>query len=641
MAMTRAAGHQMFPSLVYGAGFVAVYAGQRIVDAGRASTVATAAGALLVALAVALRGVQLARPGAQGRGALRSLLVLYALGLAALLLYFLGSNVFFRLTGTTFEQRFPRGSGVAAALWPALLVASTLPVLFVELSLAAMKRAPTLDDGRVRAAMLSGLGTSFALVLCFAACYVAAERDVKLDLSYFRTAKAGDASKKLVRALDKPVHVHVFFPPANEVREEVESYFSDLTRESRRLVVEHYDHALAPAKAKELGVSGNGIIVIGRDAVREQIALPLKLESARSQLRVLDQEVHKRIMGVSRPDRIAYFTQGHDERTFDPAGDTDKRATLRKIKAMMTDLSFEPRDLGLAQGLAADVPADAAIVLIIGPKKAFLKEETASLLRYLDRKGRILVALDPDAGVAMDDLLAPLSLKFNPVTLANDRLFVRKGFGQADRANIATNAYSSHASVSTIGRFRAHVGFFGAGHLEKNEKGAVGIVNVDFSIHADSNTWADKNGNFEHDVATEPRMAYELAAAVSKRNASAIAVEDEARAVVIADSDAIADELLEGSRGNAYLAWDAVRWLGGEEALAGAVNTEEDTPVTHTRKQDLAWFYSSIFAAPALVLGIGFAMTRRRRPKKKPPVQVAQTPTPPPPSPEAPAEAAP
>jgi hypothetical protein len=63
----------------------------------------------------------------------------------------------------------------------------------------------------------------------------------------------------------------------------------------------------------------------------------------------------------------------------------------------------------------------------------------------------------------------------------------------------------------------------------------------------------------------------------------------------------------------APIALDAVRWLGGEERISGAIGNEEDVPVTHTRKQDLVWFYSSILLAPAAVLALGFLMTRRRR----------------------------
>jgi gliding motility-associatede transport system auxiliary component len=619
MKAETGSGHRVLPSVLFGAGLVAVYLGERMLEVGKSSAVVTVIGVLLAMAGFALRLADARTGRTQARPAELWLAWLEGLGLLALALYFLNSNLTFQVTGHTFEQRFPRVSGVVSSLWPALLFCTALPILFGELSLASMKRAPVLDLLRVRDAILSALGIGFALVLCFSVAYVASERDHKADLSYFRTARAGEATKKLVRALDKPVRIYIFFPPANEVREEVESYFGDLTRESRQLIVEQYDYALHPAKARELNVSANGVVVVARDAVKEQIPVPLVLESARSQLRILDQEVHKRILGVSRPSRVAYFTQGHEERTFDPIGE-DTRPTVRALKDLITDQGYQVKDLGMAQGLGTDVPADAGLVLIIGPRKPFLKEETAALLRYIDRKGRLFIALDPEnPEVTLDELLAPLSLKFNPVTLANDRLFLQRTYQHADRINIATGSYSSHASVSTIGRFgmRAPLILFGAGYLTKNEKGAVGIVNVDFTVHSDTGTWPDANGNFEHDAAKEVRAGYELAAAVNKRNASALAPEDEARAVVLTDSDGLSDVLLGRSVGNTYFVRDAVRWLGGEESITGTITTEEDVPVAHTRDQDRAWFYISTLAAPALVLAIGFVVTRRRRPARK------------------------
>jgi hypothetical protein len=621
MSAETDSGHRIYPSVLYAVGLAAIYLGERILEVGKASSVMTILGVLLVLGGFGGRifEVQRARPGT--RPAERWLAVLAALGMAAVLLYFLNSNLTFRLTGRTFEQGYPRLSAMVTALWPPLLLAGVLPTLFAELSLATMKRAPVVDLGRLRGAIMSALGIGFALVFCFAISYVASERDIKADLSYFRTARAGEATKKLVRALDKPVRVALFFPPANEVREEVESYFADLTKESKQLIVEQYDHALHPAKARELGVSGNGVIVVSRDALREQVAVPLQLESARSNLRVLDQEIHKRIIGVSRPDRKVYFTQGHDERSFEATGETDQRATVRSLKELLTDQGYEPKDLGMSTGLGTDVPADAAMVLIIGPRKPFLKEETASLLRYLDKKGRFLIALDPDAGLTMEELLGPLSLKYVPVTLANDKFYLNRTYQHADRVNIATGSYSSHSSVSTIGRFgvRAPSVFIGAGHLEKPAKAPPGLINVDFTVHADGATWQDLNGDFEQDPTKETRAAYELVAAVTKRNASALAPEDEARAVVMADSDAVSDTLIGRSVGNTYLVRDAVRWLGGEESITGTITTEEDVPVAHTRKQDLIWFYGSIFVAPLVVLGAGYAMSRSRRVRRRSP----------------------
>jgi len=48
-------------------------------------------------------------------------------------------------------------------------------------------------------------------VFCFSAAYVTAERNLKVDLAYFRSARAGSATKKLVAALDQPVQVYLFF----------------------------------------------------------------------------------------------------------------------------------------------------------------------------------------------------------------------------------------------------------------------------------------------------------------------------------------------------------------------------------------------------------------------------------------------
>ncbi len=603
------------PSLFYGGGMLLIFVGQRILEVGLLAHLASIVGALAVTggLAWRLRRAR-TRPPAE-RPAERSLATLYALGTAALILYFLNSDLLALVGGKTLEQRLPRVAGIITALWPALWLAATLPVVLVELALGSMGRAPLLDQGRTRAAMLSGLGVAFALTFCFATNYVASERDVKIDLSYFRSAKAGDSTKKIVRALDKPVQIYLFFPPANEVREEVDSYFSDLTRESKLLVIEHLDHALAPAKAKTLNVSGNGIIVVARDNLKEQIPMPLALESARSALKTLDQEVNKRLLGVTRKAKVAYLTTGHGERSASTVGETDRRSTIGNLRRLLVDQGFEVKDLGLAQGLGTDVPEGATAVLIVGPAKPFLPEEETALSRYLERKGRVLIAIDPDNGALLTSVLAGVGLKFQPITLAHDRAYWPRANLKADRINIATAAFSSHASISTLQQLgaRAPIVMLGAGYLEKNDKPTVGLVSSYFTVHADPGTWNDINGNLDHDAKDETRHPYELAAAATWRNASAIGVEEEGRLVAFADSDFLSDVLLDNYAGPSYLALDAVRWLAGEEQIAGTISNEEDIPIAHTRKQELVWFYLSIVVGPGMVIAIGFAMTRRRR----------------------------
>jgi hypothetical protein len=611
-----------WPSLAYATGLLLIYVGERLIAAGRASALLTVAGVAAVLGAAAWRGLGARKASAGVRSTARMLLLLYGLGALALLLHFAGSDFGARLFGRPLDLRMPRLAGALAVLWPALVLAGTLPVLLIELSLAGMAHAPVLDARRVRAAMLSGLGTALAIVFCFSVAYVTAERNLKVDLAYFRSARAGTATKKLVAALDQPVQVYLFYPPANDVGEELASYFADLTRESSQLTVTRLDQAVEPARAHELGVSGNGVIVVARDKRREQIAVPVKLESARSKLRVLDQEVHKRLVTVSRGTRVAYFVQGHEERTFDPIGETDRRTTVRLLRDLLSELGFQAKELGLAQGLGHEVPSDAGLVLMLGPRRPIMPAETESLLRYFDRKGRLLLALDPESGDTATALLDRLSLRFNTTTLANDQIFWARTRQKADRIGIATGSYSTHASVATLSQFglRMPLVLLGAGSLTRPEKPAPDAPSVTFAIHAEPNTWNDLDGNFEFDAGKEARKAYELAAAVSKGSTP----EEEGRAFVLADSDALADELIV-NRANGLLAVNLVRWLAGDERLAGTINNEEDVPVRHTRKQDVAWFYASVFAAPALVLGIGFTVRRRAsRRKAAPPAPTSE-----------------
>ncbi len=68
---------------------------------------------------------------------------------------------------------------------------------------------------------------------------------------------------------------------------------------------------------------------------------------------------------------------------------------------------------------------------------------------------------------------------------------------------------------------------------------------------------------------------------------------------------------------NQLLALDVSHWLMGDEAYTGLTSTEVDLPISHTRKQDVVWFYGTIFLGPALVIAAGFAVTRRGRRRGK------------------------
>jgi hypothetical protein len=612
-------------SVVFFAGMLLAFIGERIIGAGTARWL-TAAGVALVVAAIAVRGLRAQKAAADRRGIERLLLGLYALGLVSIVVYFFQSDLSSSLLGKPLERDWPKLATVLAALWPALWLFSALPTATAEASYAAVARAPKLELGRIRDAAWSGIGLAGAIVFAFSIAYVGSARDKKADLSYFRTAKPGESTRKIVRTMDQPIQVSLFFPPSNEVRSEVADYFDDLGKESKLLEVQSYDRDVDVQKAKQLGVSGNGSIIIARGTHKEQMAIGLELEAARSQLRNLDKNVQQRLLKVARPARNVYFVVGHGERGFDPTGETDKRATIRDFRSLVQEQGYNVRTLGAAEGLAADVPEDASLAVVIGPQKALAPEEAAALVRYFERGGRLFIAADAETGLDLHALLGPLGLKFVPTTLCSDLAFARKTNQLSDRQNIVTGTFSSHPSVTTLGRYggRAPLILVGAGYLEEQKDKPKQNI-IDATVRSHPSTWADANNNFTFDPPGEARKSWELAAAITRKGVEPTPAKDtkakdakanEGRAVVLVDSDLVSDGVV-GAHGNPLFVVDSMRWLVGDESIAGEINSEDDVPIVHTKKQDSIWFYGSSFLAPALVLGLGLLVTRRRSRKEK------------------------
>lgn len=597
----------------FAAGLALVFVGERLLGAGTARAVCTTVGLILALGVFVLRLGRATAEEDDARAAVeRSFAGLQALGLLAVLAYFLQSDLLPRLGGPDLSLVAPRLAVAFRALSALLALLSLLPLGLGELAFAPMARASAVEGNRVRDAVLSGLGMSAVLVSALALGWAADARDAKVDLSYFRTTRPSAATRALVRGLGEPVSLTLFFPPGNDVGAAVFDYARDLQKENPRLEVRQYDQAVDLARARELGVGANGAVVVSR-GTRKELYLPgLEMDQARGELRALDAEISKRLALVSRPRQILYFTAGHGERVEVNPDVLDPRGTVRIFRELLRAQNDELRPLGPAEGLASEVPKDAAAVLVIGPTAPFLPEEVQALTRYVRGGGRMLAALDPEVGETFDALLQPLGVRFVPTLLANDRVYIPRSHQASDRAILVTASYSFHPSMATLARLgiSAPMLFITTGSLEALKQKPAD-VSVDFTVLALPDTFRDIQGNFTFEPRAGKRRAWELAAAVSLQRKPG----PDGRAVVVADADVLTDVVMEGNLGNRTFALDGVRWLLGEDAI-GAPASELDTPMQHTRDQDVLWFYVTIFLVPALALAAGFGINRWRRARR-------------------------
>jgi hypothetical protein len=222
-----------------------------------------------------------------------------------------------------------------------------------------------------------------------------------------------------------------------------------------------------------------------------------------------------------------------------------------------------------------------------------------------------------------------VGLTILPDVLANETNHIRVRSNDSDRTRLQTSSFSSHASVSTLSRNapRAAVVVMGSGGLDKPQSVQ---GKVDFTVRSPGSTFNDGNKNFKLDKDSEKSQTYNLAAAVTRPIASGAEPPKpdpkekdqdkdknkkpeakEMRAFVTADVDTFSDLVMSNVIGNQVLFVDAMRWLVGEESWSGQTNTEEDVRIEHTKQQDLAWFYSTIFGVPGLVLAAGLFFRRR------------------------------
>ncbi|MFZ5891352.1 MAG: Gldg family protein [Myxococcota bacterium] len=662
---------------LYLGGLVTIYFGERVLSGlPKGAGFFSLLGVLATLAATVLRFSPRFRSGGERRNIESLLALLSVVGLVGVLVYFATSEFGVSKLGLdrlATETR-ARVEEFARVAWISLIAVSTLPMIFAETALLPMQKAERPESRRVRSAATSGLVLALAAIYCSLFVYAASGVDLKVDYSYFKTSKPSDSTRKMVQTLSgDPIRVVAFFPEVNEVRREVSGYLKDLASGAPKLKVELRDRLLAPKLAQELRATQDGVVILSRGGVNHTLNIGTDLEQARAKLKTLDRDFQEQLVKIANSKRTVYVTVGHGELGDAGRGTSPAERGFQIAKTLLQQQNYSVKDLGMAQGLANDVPEDADAVLVLGPTIAFSPEEVASLKRYLERGGHLFVALDPDALTGMaelaeapvtnpaaeaagekkppaaaegaakpataeapakpvssvnHDLAALVGLRFSPGVLANEKQHVRLRHNNSDRIRLVTNSFSSHASVSTLSRnsTRFVVVAFGAGSLDK----APGSQErVDFTLRSLPGTFADENKNFSQDQPVEKAAVFNLAAAYAKPLANTpepAKVDDkdkkdkdkkpepkETRVFAVSDSDAFSDFVMTEVVGNRILLVDAVRWLAGESSVQGLPNTEEDVRIEHTKQADLGWFYATIFGAPSLVLGAGVLISRRSR----------------------------
>ena len=643
MAMRTAS--PWWASLVFGVGLLFILFGERLFGhLPGVRLVMTLLGVLACLAITGVRAFTTTKTSGARRNVERALLLCQGGVLLALVLYAFTTKwgmAHFTLT----EKGAAKFSTVLTVLWAVVMLSSMVPMFMIEMSLGIPLRTAFdlksgTDEGveyrRVREIGWSGLTVAFAAALLMTTCQVASQRNHQKDVSYFKTSAPGDSSKRIVAASQDPIKVLLFFPDPNEVKDQVRDYFEQLGH----VTIEEHDRFRDAELAGKYKVNKDGVIVLvkgtGDKEKSQTIEVDTDITKARKgagKLRNFDREVNQVLMKLAREKRKAYVMTGHGEIT-DPdsvppelKGRVPERRTS-VFKKRLSELNYEVKDLGLID-LAKDVPDDATIVVMLAPSVPLQPAEWAALSRYLDKGGRLMLALDPKGDPSLGELGGKLGLKYNPASVTDDQAFLPQRGSLADRRFAITTQFSAHASTTSLSRsVDKGLVLIDSGAFEDAPfEGSAAQPKKTVTIRSMETSWLDTNDNFGFDGASEKRQRWNVAEAVEgpKLKDAEGKDRDGYRVALFADADLFSDALIQNMGRAAIvivsgpLLDDTVKWLGGEEVFAGDVVSEDDKPIQHTKSQDAVWFMLTLIGAPLLVLTLGLVGTwaRRRKSGKK------------------------
>ena len=105
------------------------------------------------------------------------------------------------------------------------------------------------------------------------------------------------------------------------------------------------------------------------------------------------------VAGKPQTKRVAYFTRGHGESS--PA-DVNAEKGYSELRRLLEDRNLMVSNIDLS--VQENIPKDAKLLIIAGPKATFLDKEVSLIRNFLNQNdGNLLVALDPTESLSVVD----------------------------------------------------------------------------------------------------------------------------------------------------------------------------------------------------------------------------------------------
>jgi ABC-type uncharacterized transport system involved in gliding motility auxiliary subunit len=444
---------------------------------------------------------------------------------------------------------------------------------------------------------------------------LAVKHNQRFDVTQAKRFTLAEQSIKLVQGLQYPIKVMGFYSLAERERETFTDLVKQYMQHTDKLSYEVIDPDRQPAVAQQYDITAYNTVVVEGNGKKEKIS------------RIEEAALTNAILKVTRTTKkVVYFVTGHGE-----PGLTDSDRTGYSVtKQALEDQNYTVQELVLAR--QSQVPDDAAVVIVAGPRRDLLESETEALSAYLGRGGHLLMMLDPETAPETVTFVKRYGLE-----VGNDVVIETNPLGRlvgGDYLMPVVMAYERHAITKELGNVMTMFPMVRSVQVAKELPQGItaqGLAMTSAESWAETDLKALKDGRSAFDPDSDRRGPISVAAVATintdRAGTSASTSESSeqpekeksaipraARLVVFGDSE-FANNNLFSVQGNGNLFLNTVSWLAEEEDLI-AIRPRKgggSGPVMLTAAQAPLIFWLPVVLLPLAVLGSGAIVFVRRK----------------------------
>jgi len=422
---------------------------------------------------------------------------------------------------------------------------------------------------------------------------VSYRHSARLDLTSNKRHSLSPQTIQLLRGLKTGVNAVAFFRSDQPGKRVAEDLFKQYARYAGgKFTWRAVDPDREPGLARRYAIESYGTVV---------------LETKERSEKVTDAEEEKLTNGLVKltrsGKRAVYVVQGHGEHELT---NTD-RPGFSEAKKALEGANYEVKPLVLAR--SAQIPDDAAVLILPGPRTDLLAPELAALDNYVGRGGKLLVMADPVilSGSPVDpmkDFLGRYGF-----TIGNDLIIelnpIGRLFGIGPEVPIIQQ-YDPHpitrdmAGLSTLFPITRSVAT-----AQTPPTG----MNLTTLAKTSAESWAETS----REELQQGQVKPDPGETRGPLPVAAVATKDKARIVVYGTSSFAANQFL-NLQGNRDFFLNTVSWLAEEEdQISIRPKESRSTPVFLTSQQAQAVFFLPVVVLPGIVLIGGIVAVIRRR----------------------------